>query len=446
MSRSRILGSLVPLAMVVASVSCGGSSAGLDNSGSAAGGTGQWPFNPAAGASGNGQAGSQGGPGSAGSGPGSGGAGGAGSGTAGAPGGNDKGISCTPGSTQCTDGKDNDGDGLLDALDPECSGPCDDDEGSFATGISGDNRDDERSCHQDCFFDGNSGQGDDGCDWDIRCDPLNKTKGKCAYKAPAPGANDSCSAGQSQRCIDYCRARTPNGCDCFGCCLIPGQTFGVKLSSTCNTASLNDPTKCQQCTPNPACMNTCEKCEVCMGKPSPDPTCPSIPGGQPPYMPPPVADAGVTPEPYDAGTPDGSYTPPPAPYCEGGKISEFLLALRTRPQREEAVLDGALVARIARLVVAAAAQRLWQILLGDVVALEVVRVLVARAVAQRLGERRGGVAQVGRHRQGAARVHVGLGRGVGGERGVALRRGGEVHGRLGHGVRALGKADQPKRL
>ena len=43
------------------------------------------------------------------------------------------------GMAQCSDGKDNDGDGKVDYNDPECVGPLDNDEGSFATGIPGDN-------------------------------------------------------------------------------------------------------------------------------------------------------------------------------------------------------------------------------------------------------------------------------------------------------------------
>ena len=70
--------------------------------------------------------------------------------------------------TQCSDGIDNDGDGLIDSADPECTGPADNDESSFATGIPGDNMD---ACKQDCFFDGNSGMGDDGCQWQLECDP-----------------------------------------------------------------------------------------------------------------------------------------------------------------------------------------------------------------------------------------------------------------------------------
>ncbi len=40
----------------------------------------------------------------------------------------------------CDDGLDNDGEGLMDGVDPESTGPYDDDESSFATGIPGDNR------------------------------------------------------------------------------------------------------------------------------------------------------------------------------------------------------------------------------------------------------------------------------------------------------------------
>src|SRR4051812_19873672 len=43
------------------------------------------------------------------------------------------------GTTQCSDGIDNDGDGKIDLMDPECVSPLDNDESSFATGIPGDN-------------------------------------------------------------------------------------------------------------------------------------------------------------------------------------------------------------------------------------------------------------------------------------------------------------------
>src|SRR5215212_9830114 len=43
--------------------------------------------------------------------------------------------------SQCTDCIDNDNDGYVDSYDLECTGPRDNDESSFATGIPGDNMD-----------------------------------------------------------------------------------------------------------------------------------------------------------------------------------------------------------------------------------------------------------------------------------------------------------------
>jgi hypothetical protein len=169
------------------------------------------------------------------------------------------------GQTQCSDGIDNDGDGLIDLADPECVGPLDNDESSFATGIPGDNVD---PCKQDCFFDGNSGMGDDGCLWQLKCDPLS-TEPKCAYDSnyASQHANEcSVSASQSQFCIDHCSPLVPNGCDCFGCCLIPGAPNPIRLAATCTAADFGDPTKCPPCTQVTQCVNTCEHCELCIGK------------------------------------------------------------------------------------------------------------------------------------------------------------------------------------
>src|SRR4051812_43315620 len=68
---------------------------------------------------------------------GTGGTGGTGGASGGAAGSASFGCQVNP--SQCTDGIDNDGDGLIDGADPECSGPCDNDEGTFSTGIPGDN-------------------------------------------------------------------------------------------------------------------------------------------------------------------------------------------------------------------------------------------------------------------------------------------------------------------
>jgi hypothetical protein len=178
--------------------------------------------------------------------------------------------SCTPlvkadGTTpQCADCIDNDGDGFADFADPECAGPLDNDEKTFGTGIPGDNMD---ACKQDCFFDGNSGQGDDRCEWNLKCDPANPGGASCPYDP----SFKNCPATQSAQCKKFCAAVTPNGCDCFGCCSIPlpgGGTKNVVLSSTCSIADINDPTKCRTCTPTTDCSNPCDRCEICVGKPT----------------------------------------------------------------------------------------------------------------------------------------------------------------------------------
>jgi hypothetical protein len=201
------------------------------------------------------------------------------------------------GQTQCSDGIDNDGDGLIDYADPECVGPLDNDESSFATGIPGDNMD---ACKQDCFFDGNSGMGDDHCLWQLKCDPLSNNA-SCPYDSAYASSHTtecSLSASQSQACIDACRKLVPNGCDCFGCCQIPGAPNAIRLAPTCTAAKFNDPVACPPCTQVTQCANTCEHCEICIGKPTLPADCGPV-----------VVDAGTN---KDAGTP-----PPPPPVCPG---------------------------------------------------------------------------------------------------------------------------------
>src|SRR5262245_15255825 len=73
---------------------------------------------------------------------------------------------CAPGAAQCSNCTDDDSDGKTDGDDAECTGPLDNDESSFKTGIPGDNID---AVMQDCFFDGNSGAGNDGCNQHVCC-------------------------------------------------------------------------------------------------------------------------------------------------------------------------------------------------------------------------------------------------------------------------------------
>jgi hypothetical protein len=226
--------------------------------------------------------------------------------------GTEGGITKIPiGMTACSDGKDNDMDGLIDSADPECTGPADNDESTFATGIPGDNID---ACKQDCFFDGNSGMGDDGCDWQLKCDPLSKNS-RCPYDmnyAKTHTMECSVATSQSQKCIDNCRKYVPNGCDCFGCCVVPGAPTPIHLDPTCTAASFADPTKCSPCTQVTQCQNTCGRCEICVGKPTVPADCGYPDGGVPP-------PDGSTPPPYDGGVPvceEGYQTCVPGPEAD----------------------------------------------------------------------------------------------------------------------------------
>ena len=71
----------------------------------------------------------------------------------------------------------------------------------------------------------------------------------------------------SQQCYDYCRPRTPNGCDCFGCCevnLPDGTKETVVLGEGCSLDNLD---ACQTgCVLSESCANTCGRCELCLGK------------------------------------------------------------------------------------------------------------------------------------------------------------------------------------
>jgi hypothetical protein len=225
----------------------------------AAGGTG-----PSAGAGGSGgSAGVAGATSGAGTTGGSGAGGGAGSAACGrgaaAAGGRGVGLA------QCADGIDNDHDGSIDYDDPECIGGGDNDESSFAFGIP----DDTEDCVQDCFFDGNSGAGDDGCRWQLKCDPLS-TMPSCPFDAIyfMQHVQDACSlsASQTQTCVDRCSRLVPNGCDCFGCCVVPGAPTPILLATTCTAADFGNPVKCPPCTQVTQCLNPCDRCEFCIGK------------------------------------------------------------------------------------------------------------------------------------------------------------------------------------
>ena len=240
------------------------------------------------------------------------------------------------GITECSDCIDNDGDGKADAADPDCTGYLDNSEANLGTSISGDNK----NCHQDCFFDGDSGSGNDGCEWDLHCDPLEPSQhiisppaqtnclpydSTMLGTASCPWETTTCTTycHESQQCLNVCLPITPNGCDCFGCCAIPlagGGTKTVLLRDTCqaNADGTIDPDQddnndgkldCPPCTQQPDCINTCGPCEICIGKPTIDPSC----------YPPPPSDAGPADAwPYDAAPP--SPCDPGVIYCGPGGI------------------------------------------------------------------------------------------------------------------------------
>ncbi len=198
---------------------------------------------------------------------------------------------------ECGDLVDNDQDGDIDYQDADCLGPCDDTEDSYFGGISGQAG---PNCKVDCYFDQDSGAGNDDCHWDHRCDPLSVDPtfypepwngDACAYEGDGyqvnSGEDGTCGflyENQSDDCIDYCAPLVPNGCDCFGCCELPagGGNFvwlgseGVddQNPTVCTEAEVGNPAVCHPCTPvQDECYNACELCEVCIGKPVPPPEC-----------------------------------------------------------------------------------------------------------------------------------------------------------------------------
>lgn len=183
---------------------------------------------------------------------------------------------CGPRTYECGDCADNDGDGRVDAADPQCLGPCDDSEAELFSGLD---RNVNTSCRIDCYFDSNSGY-DDGCEWAFACDPNGVAPDypptgddRCEYEP-----DRDCSPeleGQSQQCRDNCLPQVPNGCDCFGCCELPANSGRfVWLGSEnldaahCELESNEDPSVCRPCTQVPSCNNPCDTCELCVGKPS----------------------------------------------------------------------------------------------------------------------------------------------------------------------------------
>jgi hypothetical protein len=190
---------------------------------------------------------------------------------------------------ECGDCLDNDGDGLVDGADPDCWGPCDNNESGFKPNLPGGTPAGGPCPEVDCFFDHDHGSGNDDCHWSFRCDPLDPHP-SCSHDLEwtIPSGDVTCEealVSQSEQCLSVCGPFVPNGCDCFGCCgvTVSGETHTVYLGSedadtsvgTCSVAEIADPTKCRPCTQVPACLNPCEPeaCEICIGDPTLPPGC-----------------------------------------------------------------------------------------------------------------------------------------------------------------------------
>jgi hypothetical protein len=176
---------------------------------------------------------------------------------------------CVPGATQCTDCKDNDRDGRADGYDPECTGALDNDEGSFATGIPGDNKD---AVKQDCFFDGNSGGGQD-CSIHVCCLLGAATVDDCPI---GKQSYDPSKCSSTQTCRDKCLPLVPAGCDCYGCCTVCDPSTNEcrdvitnpVTSPNCNDTNITDPAACLSCVKAADCSNPCgsANCILCPGQ------------------------------------------------------------------------------------------------------------------------------------------------------------------------------------
>ena len=180
-------------------------------------------------------------------------------------------IECGGKLYECGNGFDDDNDGKIDGEDPECISPCDDNEGSFQTDLPGQNKD----CKSDCYFDANSGQGDDLCVWNLQCDPNNPGADiGCPYDPDFK----MCEMSLPPECLEFCKPNVPNGCDCFGCCEINGKHVYLDSNPECTIDNLD---ACNACTFFPDCNNPCEpeKCELCFGQDPEDlpPECNEMP-------------------------------------------------------------------------------------------------------------------------------------------------------------------------
>jgi hypothetical protein len=156
--------------------------------------------------------------------------------------------------SQCNDLVDNNSNGLIDLTDWYCKSADDNDEASFYSAIPGDDL--NLPAALDCWFDTDSGSGNDGCSIHACCG----IAGACPQELDAAHFDENqCTV--SQACADNCRPLVKAGCDCFGCCQICTQETGCvdvfvnpAVSPSCSIENIGDPSLCRRCVQNNECL------------------------------------------------------------------------------------------------------------------------------------------------------------------------------------------------
>jgi hypothetical protein len=133
-------------------------------------------------------------------------------------------------------------------------------------------------CKMDCAYDDDWGAGKEGCHLRLECDPFEPALyAGCDYDA-APQCVEPPVVQPD--CLELCAPRTPNGCDCWGCCTIATadgpRNFFIE-DPDCRLA--DGLAGCHECTQHlELCGNPCEldACEQCIGTDGPPPGCDAV--------------------------------------------------------------------------------------------------------------------------------------------------------------------------
>ena len=144
------------------------------------------------------------------------------------------------GNPQCSDGIDNDGDGKIDYADPECVGGA----GQRRELVRDRHpRRQRRRLQAGLLLRRQLGHGRRRLHVAAQVRSADDERGVPVRPGVRHPARDECSlsSSQSQTCVDKCQKLVPNGCDCFGCCAVPGASTPIRLVATCTAKDFGDP-------------------------------------------------------------------------------------------------------------------------------------------------------------------------------------------------------------